>query len=372
MKPTSRPILRGLRTAAAAVTVPLIAGCTTGLESLPLSAPGATAASYSLTAVFSNALNLPTKAKVKLNGADIGEVGAVRAQNFTAYVTLQIRSDIPLRVGSTAELRSATPLGDVFVAVRPKPNMGADTPLLREGDTIALNLTTAAATIEDVLSSAALLVNGGAIRQLTSIVNGAGSAVGGRGTAIATLLQRSNTLISRLNGRSTQIKTALQSTSDLAATISAHQNTLNDAITASGPAMGVISSNTTQLIGLVDAVARITAQLSRFPSLQGTDTRSLIADINQLSAQFNTIVADPNISMTAINQLIGILMKFTNSTAAHANLEVPQLAIGAWPDMNFPGDPALHMPDGTDWHTMIGSLRYEWNLLSSKVLGPGR
>ena len=36
--------------------------------------------SYALTAVFSDALNLPAKAKVKLYGADIGEVESIRAQ----------------------------------------------------------------------------------------------------------------------------------------------------------------------------------------------------------------------------------------------------------------------------------------------------
>ncbi|MGH3678637.1 MAG: MlaD family protein [Mycobacterium sp.] len=352
--------------------ITLLTGCATGLETLPLPAPGGTANTYSLTAAFSNALNLPAKAKVKLNGADIGEVDSIRAQHFTAYVKMRIRADVALHAGSTAELRSATPLGDIFVAIRPAPNQIADAALLRDGDTIALDSTAAAATVEELLSSAALLVNGGAIRQLTSIINGAGSAVGGRGGEVAKLLHESSTLISRLNARSAQIQTALRSTSELAKTLSANQSTLNEAIAAGGPATSVIADNTAQLADLIDGLARITGQLSRFPSLQGTDTRSLIADINNLSGAFNDISTDPNLSMMALNRLIGIFMKFTNGTSAHANLEVPQLAIGAWPDMNFPGDSGFHMPDGTDWHAMVGSLRYEWNLLLSRTFGAQR
>lgn len=356
---------------AVALTV-LLAGCSTGLQSLPLPAPGMTASSISLTAVFSNALNLPDKAKVKLDGADIGEVESIRAQNFSAYVRMRIRADVPLAVGSTAELRSATPLGDVFVAIRPDPNQAPGALLLRDEDTIPVDSTSAAATVEEVLSSAALLVNGGGIRQLVSMVNGAGAAVGGRGEKIAALLQQSNTLISRLNARTAQIQTALRNTSELAATLSQRQHTLNQVVAAGVPAMSVIADNTARLADLVDAVGRITVQLSRFPSLQGTDTRSLIGDLNQLSAAFNDITVDPDLSMTALNRLIAIMMKTTNSTSAHANLEIPKLAIGALPDKNYPGDPGMHLPDGTDWHAMIGGLRYEWNLLLSRALGPQR
>jgi virulence factor Mce-like protein len=333
-------------------------------------APGQTGDSISLTAAFSNVLNLPAMAKVKLNGANIGEVESIRAQNFTAYVTMRVSADVPLHVGATAELRSATPLGDVFVAIRPDPNQAPDAPPLRDGDTIALNSTSAAATIEEVLGSAALLVNGGAIRRLVSIVNGAGSAVGGRGEKVATLLQQSNTLISRLNARSAQIDTALRSTSDLAATLSARQDVLNEAIAAAVPATSAIVDNTAQLADLVDAVARITNQLNRFPSLQGTDTRSLVADVNHLAAMLNDIQLDPNARLEPLLTLTGAFFKMTNSSVIHASADVAQLALGALPDMNYPGDPAFHGPDGTDWHAMIASLRYQWNLLLSRVYGP--
>ena len=79
------------------------------------SAPAATR----LTAVFSNALNLPASAKVKLAGADVGELESMVARNYTAVTTLRIMDGVRLPKGSTAELRSATPLGDVFVALKP-------------------------------------------------------------------------------------------------------------------------------------------------------------------------------------------------------------------------------------------------------------
>ena len=64
------------RVAALATAVCLtVSGCASeGLASLPLPAPGAGSGGYTLTAVFSNALNLPANAKVKLAGADVGQL----------------------------------------------------------------------------------------------------------------------------------------------------------------------------------------------------------------------------------------------------------------------------------------------------------
>ena len=283
---------------------------------------------------------------------------------------MRISADVPLRAGATAELRSATPLGDVFVAIRPDPHPLPDAQLLRDGDTIALNSTSAAATIEEALSSATLLVNAGAIRRLVSIVNGAGSAVGGRGDKVAALLQHSNTLISRLNARSAQIDGALRSTSGLAAALSARQDTLNEAIAAAGPGISTIEDNTAQLADLVDSVARFTRQLNRFPSLRGTDTRSLVADLNRLSATFNDIAVDPDLTLDRFTWIDTLWLASAKGPNLGAVADIAQLAFGSLPDMNWPGDPAFHGPDGTDWHAMVGSLRYEWNLLLSRIYGP--
>ncbi|OBK91100.1 mammalian cell entry protein [Mycolicibacter sinensis] len=369
---TNYPIRRGVRSLAVIAAITLLAGCSTGLDRLPLPAPVAGGQSYALTAVFSDALNLPAKAKVKLYGAEIGEVDSIAAQDFTAHVNMRIRADVPLQVGVSAELRSATPLGDVFVQITPDPRQATGAGLLHDGDTIPLKSTAAAPTIEDLLGSMTLLINGGAVRHLVSILNGAGQAVGGRGEQVGTLLRQSSDLLSRMTARSAQLDAALRRTSELAATMSARRATLDESLTAGAPAMAVISDNTTRIADLADSVARITRQLSRFPSVQGTDTRSMTADLNRLAGVFNDISVDPDLSLMPFNRLVGVLMHTTNSTAVHGHGVITQLTGGPWPGKNYPGDPGFHWPDGTDWHLMVGSLRYEWNLLLDKIYGDQR
>ena len=123
MKPAAAVFRRAGLTIAATCITTVLAGCATGLESLPLPAPGQIGANaITVTAAFANAMNLPQKAKIKLNGADIGEVESIRTRDFTAYVTMRINADVALYTGATAQLRSATPLGDIFVAIRLDPN----------------------------------------------------------------------------------------------------------------------------------------------------------------------------------------------------------------------------------------------------------
>ena len=92
---------------AAAVTAVTVSGCATeGLASLPLPAPGVDADGYTLTAVFANALNLPAHAKVKLAGADVGQLESMQARNYTAVTTLRIMDGVQLPEGSTAGVTS--------------------------------------------------------------------------------------------------------------------------------------------------------------------------------------------------------------------------------------------------------------------------
>lgn len=365
-------VCRGMQCALAVFSAAMLSGCGAGLESLPLPAPVASGQSYAVTAVFSNALNLPEKAKVKFNGADIGEVESIRTRDFAAQVKMRIRADVPLQAGSTAELRSATLLSDVFVQIKPDPSESGATAMLRDGDTIPLKSTAAAPTVEEVLNSMALLVNGGTIGNLVKTINGAGRAVGGRGQQVSTLLNETKTLLSRMNARSGQLDTALRRTSDLAAVMSARRKTLDDVLSVGAPAMSTIADNSTRLADMTDSVARITRQLSRFPSIQGTDTRSLTADLNRLSEVFNEISIDPDLTLTPYNRLAGIIMKATNGTVGHIDATFAKLSLAPWPDKNYPGDPGFHWSDGTDWHQMVGSLRYEWNLFLNKVYGDQR
>lgn len=364
----------GRAKAAAALTAVGIvsSGCATnGLASLPLPAPGMGSGGYLLTAVFSNALNLPMNAKVKLAGADVGQVESMVARNYTAVTTLRIRDGVLLPKGSTAELRTATPLGDVFVSVRPPAE--PDSALLTNGDTIGLESTAAAATVESVLSSAAILVNGGAVRNFTNIINGFGKATGDQGHAFGELIRKSNQLLSTMDARSGQISSALTEMSNLSAQLDAKNQELSELMAAANPAMSALSANTTDLTNLVVRLGDTSRLLSRFPSLGGTDTsgRSVIRDLNTIAAAANDVAVSPDTSWLALNRLLPVLIKSTAGSAISVHVGVDQLVLGAIPDIGFPGDRGLHGPTRFTWNEFVGTLKYTLFRLQERVVGRG-
>ncbi|MEV0852104.1 MlaD family protein [Nocardia fluminea] len=353
---------------AAAITLSAT-GCATGLDQLPLPAPGLGGDTYTLTATFSNALNLPEKAKVTLNGADIGQVESMSARDYTALVTLRITSSVRLPVGTSAQLRSATPMGDVFVAMKPPPVIEPGTAVLGDGGAITLESTSAASTIEEMLTRASLLVNGGTIQYLTTVVAALSEHVGGRGDRLAALLDETRALLGSLSDRTDQINGVLYAATDLSGTLAAQQATLADTVAAAGPAVEVLAENTDSLVTLVDRVHTITTQLARFPSVAGTNTTSMAANINQLAAGLNAAALNPQADLNAVNDMIKIVLKMISGPNGHVAVDIAELAI---PDPANPGGAGGRAPDITDWTAFVGSLQHMIERLNGRLTGAPR
>ncbi|BBZ43895.1 MlaD family protein [Mycobacterium parmense] len=366
---------RGRAALAMAVSAALVSsGCATnGLASLPLPAPGLGTGGYTLTAVFASALNLPANAKVKLAGADVGQVESMVARNYTAVTTLRIRRDVLLPRGSTAELRTATPLGDVFVALKPPADDPPEMPMLHDGDTIGLESTGAASTFESVLSSAAVMVNGGAVRNFTNLINGLGNAAGDRGQAFGELVRRSNQLLGTLDARSGQLSTAMTEMSRLSGELESKDDAMTELMAAAGPGTDALASNTTQLSGLAIQLGDTARLLSRFPSIGGTDTsgRSIVSDLNTIAAAANDVAVSPDTSWLAVNRLLPPMIKVTAGYSVAVSASFDKLILGSIPDIGFPGDVGLHGPHRYNWNQFIGSLKYTLWRLQERVVGRG-
>lgn len=360
------------RSLAALTTALALTGCATGLDRLPLPAPGLDGDTYTLTATFTNALNLPAEAKVKLDGVDIGQVEAMAARDYTAVVTLRISGAVRLPLGTSAELRSATPLGDVFVALHRPPGAEPSGAWLGAGDAIPLASTSAASTIEELLTRASLLVSGGTIDHLTAVISALGEYAGGRGERLAALLAETRTLLDTLTARSGQITETLSAAADLSATLAARRDTFTDSIGAAEPAITVLAENTDALLGVIDRLDALTGQLARFPSIQGTDDTHLAADINRLAAGINAAATNPAADLDELNTMIGIVLKMISGPNGHIDADIVQIAVGAVPDPGFPGTPGARLPDPTDWTGFVGSLRHMLDRLGGRIQGPPR
>jgi len=351
------------------------AGCATnGLASLPLPHPGLSEGGYTLTAIFENALNVPALAKVRLAGADVGQLESLDVKDYAAVATLRIASGVQLPQGSTAELRSATPLGDVFIAVKPPANAAANGAILKDGDTIGLENTAAAATVENLLTGAAVLVNGGAVQNLTDLINGAGNAAGeDGGRNFGRLIDHTNQLLNTMDRRTDQISDSIVALSGLSRRIDEKNGVIVDLMTAAAPATDVLSQQTNRIADLTVQAGATTAMLQKFPSIAGTDTsgRSVIADMNTLASAFNDVANDPNVSLAALNGLMPPIVKATGGHAFSISGSIDRLILGHIPDIGFSGDSGFHGPKWSTFNQIIGSFKYTLLRLQERVVGRG-
>jgi phospholipid/cholesterol/gamma-HCH transport system substrate-binding protein len=172
----TRRSTRAARVLLALLAIGLTAACSLDPTRLPV--PGAYSPdhSYRVKIQFSSVLNLPARAKVDFGGVQIGVLDHVQLDGTTAVAYVDIAGDSRLPGNTRAELRQATPLGDIYIALLPPEDRATDrsgdrsVALLRDGDTIPLRNTAPADNVEDVLRSVSNLVAGGAIGTLQSTV----------------------------------------------------------------------------------------------------------------------------------------------------------------------------------------------------------
>jgi hypothetical protein len=224
-----------------------------------------------------------------------------------------------------------------------------------------------------VLSSAAILVNGGAVRNFTNIINGFGKATGDQGQAFGELIRKSNQLVGTLDTRSGQISSALTQLSRLADQLDAKNGTITDLMAAAKPATSALSDNTSQLSDLAVQVGNTSRLLARFPSIGGTDTsgRSIIGDLNTIAGAANDVAVSPDTSFLAINRLIPPLVKSTAGSAISVHVGVDKLILGSLPDIGYPGDIGLHGPHHYNVNLLVGTLKYTLWRLQERVVGRG-
>ncbi|MCX4092054.1 MlaD family protein [Nocardia sp. alder85J] len=161
-------------TALGLVAVLPAAGCAFDPSSVPMPGTTVPGPTYRVHIRFSSALNLPAKAKIMANGAQVGTVSAVSvvppAAGAAGYVVVaaDISKSVRLPVNTVAELRQDTVLGDIHVALTtPTDGFGA---LLADGGTIPLEHTKPPVQLEDTMAAVATFTQGGAVSQLQDII----------------------------------------------------------------------------------------------------------------------------------------------------------------------------------------------------------
>lgn len=223
-----------------------------GAYDLPL--PGGKAVSsadaITITAEFTDALNVVPRTAVMVDDVPVGQVSQVDRVGWHAKITMQVRKDLDLPANTAAEIRQTSLLGEKYVALV-DPVGQQPTGRLSDGENIPLSATGRNPEVEEVLGALSFVLSGGGIGQLHTISTELNKMMNGRTDEMRDVLGRINTLVSALDDQKDDIITAMSAIDHLSATLNKEHDTIGAAIDAIGPAVKVLDQQHQALVTML-------------------------------------------------------------------------------------------------------------------------
>ena len=253
------------------------------LSSLPAPKP-VSGPTYRIQAVFKDALNLTVGAKVKQNGVVVGDVTSISTHDYTALVKMRVAKKVVLPAGTTAQVRFTSPLGEDYVALT-MPAKSSGQPL-GDGAQLALTATSSAPSIEDTFAALSLLLNGGGLDQLSTIVHEVTTALHGRTGAARDTIEELDKVMRSLDTHKDDIDRLLQSLSALSRELSAQQGTISSALEQFPPAIQVLAQQVGKLDNLVVKVGQLG---DKTKSVLDRGTDALLQDLDSLRPSLDAL-----------------------------------------------------------------------------------
>lgn len=250
-------IKQGLQiTVGAVASAVALSGCGFTPYDLPLPGGADTGEKpYTVTAEFRDVLDLVPQSGVRVNDIAVGKVTDVQLDGWNAKVTLEINDDAKLPDNAVATIRQTSLLGEKFVSLAP-PKSGA-TGELSNGDEIPLARTGRNPELEEVLSAASLLFNGGGLERTNTIVKELNQTLDGNEPEIRELLDTTNTFLGQIDDNKEAILTSLEKVNRLAITTDNQRDAITGALDDLPEALRVVNDQRDDLVGLLEALNRL-------------------------------------------------------------------------------------------------------------------
>jgi phospholipid/cholesterol/gamma-HCH transport system substrate-binding protein len=277
---------RALRMLAGVVVAALLpAGCgLPELADLPLPGGAPTGDGYTVTAEFSDVLDLVPRAAVKVDDVTVGTVEKISLSGWHARVRLRIDRAVRLPANATAAVRQSSLLGEKYVTVAPPPT-GPASGRLADGDVIPLSRTTRGAEVEEVLAALGLLLNGGGLAQLRTINAELGKALDGREPDVRDTLRQLDTFIGGLDRQKTDIVRAIDALDRLTGRLDRQRQVVGDALDSLAPGLTVLAQQRAQLTGALTALGELGEVGTRVVDRSRDDTLASVRALQPILEQ---------------------------------------------------------------------------------------
>lgn len=264
----------------------LLAGCGIGLQDLPIGG-SAGAGAISVTVQLESAIGLVHGAEVRFGQKVVGRISDMQVGAHGADVQVSLAGDLDLAADTAAVVELPTALGTPHIRLL-DPDTGG--PRLADGDVIALSVTELGPRIESTLAGLGMLLDGGGVGRLETVVAELHTAFDGRAEQMAELTDFTADLLERAHAGREDFDAAvtaaaavaeraaesgplidrgLDQVPDLVAVLAGQQQTLDDLLGATAD--------------LAAVGAQITAAAPDQMSTAATDAAAVVAALQDFS-----------------------------------------------------------------------------------------
>ena len=232
---------------------------------------------YTVKVEFRDVLDLVPQSGVRVDDISVGKVTDVELKGWNAVVTLQINGDTRLPDDARATIRQTSLLGEKFVSIAPPDDGG--TGRLSNGDVIPLERSGKNPELEEILSAASLLFNGGGLEKTNTIVRELNLALEGNEPEIKALLKNSERFVGVLDSNKQAILDALEKIDRLSVSTVNQRRSITQALDDVPPALKILNKQRDDLVKMLKAFERLSDVATNVIKRSKDDT---ITDLRRL------------------------------------------------------------------------------------------
>jgi phospholipid/cholesterol/gamma-HCH transport system substrate-binding protein len=238
---------------------------------------------YTVKAEFRDAMDIVPQGGVRSSDVTVGRITDVRLKpgGWTAEVTMQINGDTKLPDNTLATIRQTSLLGEKFISLD-VPDDGAGYGQLGDGDVIGLSRSGRNPELEEVLSAAALLFNGGGLDKINTITRELGALMDGREDELRDFIENSTAFTEILDQNKGAVISALEKIDRFAKATSAQEDAIDEALRDIPPALQVIDDQRDDLVKMLEALENLSDVATNVIKKAKRDTLKNLRDLEPI------------------------------------------------------------------------------------------
>jgi len=254
-----------LRLALSVVVALALSACEfTGINNQPLPlTKGGGDGDMRITVYLENAVNLVPNSEVKVDDVTVGTVRSIEFDGWRAKLVLGVEAGTPVPANVNAKIGQKSLLGAEYLELDVPDGVTPSEQQIADDAVIPVERTGRYPETEEVLASAATLLNGGGLAQINTITKELNKAIGGREGEVRSLIHNLDRFVGTLDAQTGAITDAIEGLDRLSTTFARQRSTLAGALEDLPGGIETLRDQRRNLTKVLSAVARFSTTATR-------------------------------------------------------------------------------------------------------------